>query len=121
MYYGTQQFDHVHQSRRQAGSTFKPFVYAVAINNGYRPYHKLSKYPISFIEASVRMWRPKDPSVPEGPEMVPLREALARSLNNVTVRLLPEIAGAPGTRRASDLEPAARLIENNAHNLAIDL
>src|SRR5690625_5639653 len=30
--YGTQQFDHVHQSRGQAGSTFKPFVYAVAID-----------------------------------------------------------------------------------------
>jgi len=119
--YGTQQFDHVHQSRRQAGSTFKPFVYAVAIDNGYMPYHKFSKYPISFIEASGRMWSPKDPSVPEGPEMVPLREALARSLNNVTVRLLPEIAGAPGTNRASDLEPAARLIKNMAQNLGIDL
>lgn len=119
--YGSQQFDHVHQSRRQAGSTFKPFVYAVAIDNGYMPYHKFSKYPISFIEESGRMWSPKDPSVPSGPEMVPLREALARSLNNVTVRLLPEIAGAPGTNRASDLEPAARLIKNMAQNLGIDL
>lgn len=119
--YGTQQFDHVHQSRRQAGSTFKPFVYAVAIDNGYMPYHRFSKYPISFIEASGRMWNPKDPSVPAGPEMVPLREALARSLNNVTVRLLPEIAGAPGTNRATDLEPAARLIKNMAQNLGIDL
>lgn len=119
--YGTQQFDHVHQSRRQAGSTFKPFVYAVAIDNGYMPYHRFSKYPISFIEASGRMWNPKDPSVPAGPEMVPLREALARSLNNVTVRLLPEIAGAPGTNRASDLEPAARLIKNMAENLGMDM
>jgi len=119
--YGTQQFDHVHQSRRQAGSTFKPFVYAVAIDNGYMPYHKFSKYPSSYIEQSGRMWNPKDPSVPSGPEMVPLREALARSLNNVTIRLLPEIAGAPGTNRAADLQPAARMIKNMASNLGIDM
>lgn len=119
--YGTQQFDHVHQSRRQAGSTFKPFVYAVAIDNGYMPYHRFSKYPSSYIEQSGRMWNPKDPSVPSGPEMVPLREALARSLNNVTIRLLPEIAGAPGTNRAQDLEPAARMIKSMASNLGIDM
>jgi penicillin-binding protein 1A len=35
--YGQKQFDHVYQSYRQAGSTFKPFVYAVAIDNGYMP------------------------------------------------------------------------------------
>ena len=119
--YGTQQFDHVHQSRRQTGSTFKPFVYAVAIDNGYLPYHTFSKYPVSFIEATGRMWSPKDPSVPSGPEMVPLRQGLARSLNNVTVRLLPEIAGASGTNRAADLEPAARMIRDMASNLGIDM
>ncbi len=119
--YGAQQFDHVHQSRRQAGSTFKPFVYAVAIDNGYMPYHTFSKYPVSFIEPSGRMWNPKDPSVPAGPEMVPLREGLARSLNNVTVRLLPEIAGAPGTNRAADLQPAANKIRDMAANLGIDM
>lgn len=119
--YGTQQYDHVHQSRRQAGSTFKPFVYAVAIDNGYMPYHRFSKYPISFIEQSGRMWNPKDPSVPSGPEMVPLRQGLARSLNNITVRLLPEIAGAPGTNRTADLQPAANMIRNMASNLGIDM
>lgn len=119
--YGAQQFDHVHQSRRQAGSTFKPFVYAVAIDNGYMPYHTFSKFPISFIEPSGRMWNPKDPTVPSGPEMVPLREGLARSLNNVTVRLLPEIAGAPGTNRAADLQPAANKIRDMASNFGIDM
>jgi penicillin-binding protein 1A len=53
--------------------------------------------------------------------MVPLREALARSLNNVTVRLLPEIAGAPGTNRTADLQPAARMIRDMASNLGIDM
>lgn len=119
--YGNRQYDHVYQSRRQAGSLFKPFVYAVAIDNGYMPYHKFSKYPSSFIEPSGRLWDPKDPSVPAGPEMVPLREALARSLNNVTVRLLPEIAGNPGTNRLVDLDPAAHKIKEMASNLGIDM
>lgn len=119
--YGTQQFDHVHQSRRQTGSTFKPFVYAVAIDNGYMPYHTFSKYPVSFIDRRGNRWNPKDPSIPAGPEMVPLRQGLARSLNNVTVRLLPEIAGAPGTNRLQDLDPAARMIKNMASNLGIDM
>lgn len=119
--YGQQQFDHVYQSRRQAGSTFKPFVYSIAVDNGYMPYHKFSKYPVSFIEQNGRIWNPKDASVPEGPEMVPLRDALARSLNNVTVRLLPEIAGAPGTNRTKDLVPAARKIREMASMLGIDM
>jgi penicillin-binding protein 1A len=119
--YGSRQFDHVHQSRRQTGSTFKPFVYAVAIDNGYMPFHTFSKYPISFIDRSGNHWRPRDPSVPDGPEMVPLREALARSLNNVTVRLLPEIAGAPGTNRLEDLDSATRMIAQMAGNLGIDM
>ncbi len=119
--YGSRQFDHVHQSRRQTGSTFKPFVYAVAIDNGYMPYHTFSKYPVSFIDRSGNHWRPRDPSVPDGPEMVPLREALARSLNNVTVRLLPEIAGAPGTNRLEDLDSATRMIAQMAGNLGINM
>ncbi len=119
--YGQQQFDHVYQSKRQPGSTFKPFVYSIAVDNGYMPYHKFSKYPISFIEQNGRIWNPKDRVVPEGPEMVPLRDALARSLNNVTVRLLPEIAGASGTNRAQDLAPAARKIQEMASKLGIDM
>ncbi len=119
--YGRQQFDHVHQSRRQTGSTFKPFVYAVAIDNGYMPYHTFSKYPVSFIDRNGNRWNPKDPSIPSGPEMVPLRQGLARSLNNVTVRILPEIAGATGTNRLQDLDPAARMIHDMASNLGIDM
>jgi len=119
--YGSRQFDHVYQSRRQTGSTFKPFVYAVAVDNGYMPYHTFSKYPVSFIDRQGNRWDPRDPSVPDGPEMVPLRAALARSLNNVTVRLLPEIAGRPGTNRLEDLQPAARMIGEMAGNLGIDM
>lgn len=119
--YGNVQFDHVYQARRQAGSTFKPFVYTVAIDNGYKPYHKFSKYPSVFYDRSGNAWKPKDPHIPSGPEKIPLRQALARSLNNVTIRLLPELAGAPNTTRLEDLEPAARKIKQMASNMGIDM
>ncbi|MCH2448656.1 MAG: transglycosylase domain-containing protein [Gracilimonas sp.] len=119
--YGNVQYDHVYQSRRQAGSTFKPFVYAVAIDNGYKPYHKFSKFPTSFYDRKGDIWNPKDKTVAEGPVDVSLREALARSMNNVTVRLLPEIAGAPGTNKLWELDPAARKIKEMASNLGIDM
>ncbi|MEX0845675.1 MAG: transglycosylase domain-containing protein [Balneolaceae bacterium] len=119
--YGNVQFDHVYQSRRQAGSTFKPFVYAVAIDNGYMPYHKFSKFPVTFRDRKGDIWNPKDQTVHDGPIEVSLREALARSMNNVTVRLLPEIAGAPGTNKLWELDPAARKIKEMASNLGIDM
>ncbi|MFN1834062.1 transglycosylase domain-containing protein [Balneola sp. MJW-20] len=119
--YGNVQYDHVYQSRRQVGSTFKPFVYTVAIDNGFMPYHKFSKYPSTFRERNGEVWNPKDKSVPAGPEMIPLRQALGRSLNNVTVRLLPELAGVPGTNKAWELEPAARKIKDMASNMGVDM
>jgi len=119
--YGDVQFDHVYQSSRQAGSTFKPFVYSVAIDNGYKPYHKFSKYPSVFYDRAGNAWKPKDPSIPSGPKEVPLRQALARSLNNVTVRLLPELAGAPNTTKLEELEPAARKIKQMASNMGVDM
>ncbi len=119
--YGNVQYDHVYQSQRQAGSTFKPFVYALAIDNGYMPYHKFSKFPTKFFDREGNRWAPKDPKVPSGPVELPLRQALARSLNNITVRLLPELAGAPGTNKLWELDPAARKIKQMAENFGIDM
>ncbi|MDI6400462.1 transglycosylase domain-containing protein [Balneolaceae bacterium ANBcel3] len=118
--YSSIQRDNVHQLRRQTGSTFKPFVYAVAIDNGYRPFHRFSKYPVNFFDVSGDRWSPRDPVIPSGPEMMTLNEALGRSLNNVTVRLLPELAGAPGTNRLEDLRPAGIKIAEFARNMGIN-
>jgi penicillin-binding protein 1A len=117
--YSKFQYDHVYMARRQAGSTFKPFVYTVAIDNGFAPYHRMSKYPTRFYDRSGRVWAPSDEQIPEGDAEVTLRTALARSMNNVTVRLLPELAGKPGTNKLEDLFPAANKIVDMAHNLGV--
>jgi len=117
--YAREQFDHVYQSYRQVGSTFKPFVYTVAIDNGIPPYQKFPKYPITFYNKNGKVWDPHDFETPVGPEMVTLRDALARSMNNVTVRLLPELAGYPNTHKLSQLQPAVKKIVRMAHRLGI--
>ncbi len=118
--YSSIQRDNVNQLRRQTGSTFKPFVYTVAIDHGYRPYHRFSKYPINFFDSGGDRWSPRDPVIPSGPDMLTLREGIGRSLNNVTVRLLPELAGAPGTNRLEDLRPAGEKIAEFAKNMGIN-
>ncbi len=118
--YGEIQRDNVYQSRRQTGSTFKPFVYALAIDNGYRPHHKFSKYPVSFFDESGQRWSPRDPVIDHLDDTVPLREALARSLNNVTVRLLPELSGNPDTNRLEDLYTASNRIADLAQSMGIN-
>lgn len=117
--YAHVQYDHVYQMRRQVGSAFKPFVYTVAIDNGYPPYTKFSKYPTKFYARDGQVWSPTDMDTPSGPDKVTLRVALARSLNNVTVRLLPDLAGYPGTNKLEDLYPAARKIVAMAHRMGI--
>lgn len=118
--YGDVQFDHVYQAKRQAGSTFKPFAYTVAIDNGYKPYYKLSDSPHTFRQKNGKTWKVSNYGASSG-NMVTLREGLARSLNNVTVGLLPEIAGAPNTKSVEALLPAGRKIKQMAQNMGINL
>jgi penicillin-binding protein 1A len=84
-------FNRVTQARRQPGSGFKPFVYAAAFDKGYTPASVVIDAPIVVDEAGMEQaWRPKDSHDGFlGP--VRLREALMRSLNLVSVRLMREI------------------------------
>lgn len=81
--------DHVWQARRQPGSTFKPFVYTVAIDKGIPPSYQLLNQPIAIqttINSKDRVWAPKNADNEIG-GFTSLRDALKNSLNYVTVRL----------------------------------
>jgi penicillin-binding protein 1A len=86
-------FNRVTQARRQPGSGFKPFVYAAAFDKGYTPASVVLDAPIVIDEAGMEQaWRPKeDSSRFDGP--IRLREALAKSRNLVSVRLMRAIGG----------------------------
>ncbi len=84
-------FNRVTQAWRQSGSTFKPFLYAVALEEGYTAASIVNDSPIVIHDVSLGgEWRPENHSRDfEGP--IRLREALYRSKNLVSIRLLRDI------------------------------
>nr|MBF0683855.1 penicillin-binding protein 1A [Pseudomonas sp.] len=79
------------QAKRQPGSSFKPFVYSAALDAGFSAATLVNDSPIVFVEEGMdRTWRPKnDNNTFLGP--IPLREALYKSRNLVSIRLLQTI------------------------------
>ncbi|OBX20926.1 MULTISPECIES: penicillin-binding protein 1A [Bizionia] len=92
------QYDHVYQGKRQVGSTFKPFVYATAIDQLHlSPCYKLPQSQIT-IEAmkfgNPEPWTPKNSGGDYGGEIT-LQEALAKSVNTITARLMDKVGPQP--------------------------
>ena len=77
------QFNHVTQGWRQPGSTYKPFLYSAALENGVMPETLINDAPLS----DVGNWTPSNADgSAEGP--MPLHTALAKSKNLVSIRLV---------------------------------
>lgn len=85
------QFDRAAQARRQPGSSFKPFVYAAALDNGYKPTSIVLDAPITIEQgAGLDVWRPKNYSGQfYGPTT--LRVGIEHSRNLMTVRLAQDV------------------------------
>ena len=82
-------FNRATQARRQPGSSFKPFVYAAALDSGYTPATIIIDAPIE-INTPQGMWRPTNASHQfYGP--TPLRTGIERSRNLMTIRLAQEV------------------------------
>jgi penicillin-binding protein 1A len=83
-------FNRATQARRQPGSSFKPFLYAAAMERGFNPASIVLDAPVVFKDRRGHMWRPQnDNGNFAGP--MRLREALVQSRNLVSVRLLDAI------------------------------
>jgi len=94
--FGQSNYNRAIQAKRQPGSSFKPFVYSAALDAGFTPATLVNDSPIVFVEEGLdRVWRPKnDNNTFLGP--IRLREALYKSRNLVSIRLLQTL-GLPYT------------------------
>lgn len=95
-------FDHVVKSKRQVGSTFKPFVYAMAMQEGESPCTMVPNIPVT-IEFDGKTWTPKNSGSYKNGQMVNYKEALAHSINQVTTLVMKKYGAAAVVKFVKDL------------------
>lgn len=81
-------YDHVKQGTRQPGSTFKPFVYGLAMESGYSPCHPMKDISPSFKVPGGVWWPPNSDGKRGSGETMTLRQAMARSINSITAQMM---------------------------------
>jgi len=106
------QYDHVH-TNRQVGSTFKPFIYATAIDRlGFSPCYEVPDWAQTIAPGDgffglLKEWTPENFSGSYTGKMFSLKEGLRKSINTISVYL---------TKQIGDVRPVLGLV----HNMGID-
>ncbi len=86
--------NHTSQIRRQPGSSFKPFVYAMALKQGMKPEDMIECGPYSYRDpGSGQIWSPSvtEDDCQQAGSRLPLSEALRKSINSVAARLITQV------------------------------
>ena len=87
-------YDHVNQSKRQAGSTFKPFAYLAALESGMSPCDKFTDKPVRIAyqdKGETKYWEPKNADWSYSYQDMSLRWAMGRSVNTVTAQVTEKV------------------------------
>ena len=88
------QYDHVTSGKRQVGSTFKPFLYSLAIQEGYSPCYQVPNVPVVFDKYKWRLEKDWSPKNSGGEELegltLTLKYGLANSINTVTAYIMKQ-------------------------------
>lgn len=96
------QFDHVAQAARQPGSTFKPFVYGAALENGMSPEQPYVDAVTDIRAADGTVWRPTDMTGTTGRQMT-MRDGLVFSKNTITAQVMRDVGLPPVIKLAQNL------------------
>lgn len=83
-------YDMVSKGKRQVGSTIKPFVYTLAMQEGLTPCDMVPNIPQTFNLLTGQTWTPRNSSSRRNGEMVSLKWGLANSNNNITAWILKQ-------------------------------
>ena len=114
--YSGSQFNRATQAMRQPGSSFKPIVYAAAMDNGYTPASVVMDAPVEFKLSDGKVWRPKNYTDKfYGPST--LRRGIEQSRNAMTVRLADDL----GMTKVADLAQRLGVYERMPRHLANSL
>jgi penicillin-binding protein 1A len=87
-------YDHVKEGKRQVGSTFKPFLYTVAMQEGYSPCYKVPNVRVVIPIPGQPDWSPENSDNTYG-GMLTLKDALAESVNCVSAFLMKQFGPQP--------------------------
>ncbi len=104
-------FDHVQQGKRQVGSTFKPIVYAKAIQNNYSPCITAVDVPIciDLPGQDPPQWCPDNAEGRWSNEVMTIRQAMAKSVNSITAWMMNQLGPQNVVDMARDLGIESRL------------
>lgn len=97
------QYDHIMQQRRQVGSTFKPFLYTLAMQEGMSPCKQFANVPTTFYLADGSEWTPHNSDDARRGEMVSLAWALATSNNYISAKLMQLLKPEPVINLAREM------------------
>jgi len=111
------EFNRATQAFRQPGSAFKPFVYALALENGYTPATLILDAPIVFDQGEdLKLWKPENYGKKfYGPST--LRTGVEKSRNLMTVRIAQNI----GIKKIAEFASELNIYENPEELLSLSL
>jgi penicillin-binding protein 1A len=92
-------YDHVYLGKRQPGSTFKPIIYAMALDNGYTPCSQVVDQPVVFPGG----WTPKNANLAWSGAPMSLRVGIATSTNSIVAHLIRHLGTKEAINYARDL------------------
>jgi len=87
-------YDHVKLGKRQVGSTFKPFLYALAIQEGYSPCYEVPNIPVVFDKKRWGLekdWIPKNSGDEFKDMLLTLKFGMANSINTITAYIMKQL------------------------------